>query len=56
MTTNLLALRTPDGRLSYASYKDEQEKARILAWAQRNAAQVETSPPATRTQVSNLLA
>ena len=31
-----LPIRTADGRLSYASYSDEAEKARILAWAKAN--------------------
>jgi hypothetical protein len=39
-TTSLLPIRTADGRLRYASYKDEAEKARILAWAQANNARV----------------
>lgn len=40
MTTNVLPIRTADGRLLYASYKDEQEKARILAWAEEHDARV----------------
>ncbi|MES1201691.1 MAG: hypothetical protein ABUS57_09625 [Pseudomonadota bacterium] len=47
-TTNLLALRMPDGRLSFASYKDEEEKARILAWARANNAQVDAAPERPR--------
>ncbi|HWA01512.1 MAG TPA: hypothetical protein VG841_14485 [Caulobacterales bacterium] len=43
-TTNLLALRMPDGRLSFASYKDDEEKARILAWARANNAQIDPNP------------
>lgn len=39
-TTQLLPVRTADGRLSYASYKDEQEKAQIIAWAEANNAKV----------------
>ena len=39
-TTALLPIRTTDGRLIYASYKDEAEKARILAWAEANNARV----------------
>lgn len=35
-TTNLLPVRTADGRLSYASYADDAEKARIEAWARAN--------------------
>lgn len=35
-TTNLLPVRTVDGRLSYASYADAAEKAQIEAWARRN--------------------
>ena len=42
-TTNLLTVRLPDGRVSFASYRDEEEKARILAWAHANNAQVEQS-------------
>lgn len=38
--TNLIAVRTPDGRLCYASYKDEAERAQILAWAKENKAVV----------------
>jgi len=44
-TTNLLAIRLPDGRLSFASYKDEEERARILAWAKANNAGIETKIP-----------
>ncbi|HVY85239.1 MAG TPA: hypothetical protein VG943_08900 [Caulobacterales bacterium] len=44
-TTHLIALRLQDGRLSYASYKDEEERARILAWARANNAQVDPAPP-----------
>ncbi len=37
-TTNLLPVRTADGRLCYASYADDAEKARILTWAKENKA------------------
>ncbi len=39
-TTALLPIRTSDGRLSYASYKDATEKAQIEAWARANGATV----------------
>lgn len=39
-TTQLLPVRTADGRLSYASYKDELEKARIVDWAKAHNAKV----------------
>lgn len=39
-TTNLLPVRTADGRLCYASYADEAEKARIEAWAKAKGASV----------------
>jgi hypothetical protein len=46
-TTMLLPIRTADGRLIYASYKDETEKARIIAWAEAHKAQVgEAAKPA----------
>lgn len=32
-TTATLPIRTADGRLIFASYKDEAEKAQIIAWA-----------------------
>ena len=35
-TTATLPIRTADGRLIFASYKDEAEKARIIAWAKAN--------------------
>ncbi len=43
-TTNLLPVRTADGRLCYASYIDEAERQRIVSWARANNAQ--TGPAA----------
>lgn len=39
-TIQLLPVRTADGRLCYASYADEAEKAQIVAWARRNKAAI----------------
>ncbi|MEJ0060956.1 MAG: hypothetical protein WDM79_15860 [Terricaulis sp.] len=54
-TTNLIALRMPDGRRAFASYMDEQEKARILDWAKAHAARIEPDAAPAR-EVSNLIA
>ena len=43
-TTRLLPVRTSDGRLHYASYADDAEKQRIIAWAKANNATVQAEP------------
>ena len=53
-TTNLLAVRLPNGRVSYASYRDDEEKARIEAWARANNAQIDAVPQAPRRDVIHL--
>lgn len=40
-TTQLLPLRTLDGRLRYASYATEEDRQQILVWAQENGAKIE---------------
>ncbi|MES1201161.1 MAG: hypothetical protein ABUS57_06895 [Pseudomonadota bacterium] len=53
-TTNLLAVRMPNGRVSYASYRDDEEKARIEAWARANNAQIDPVPQASRRDIIHL--
>ena len=44
-TTNLLPLRAPDGRVSFASYRDDEEKQRILSWARAHGLEVDERQP-----------
>ncbi len=39
-STKLLPMRMADGRLRYASYADEEERQKIIAWAKENGAKV----------------
>lgn len=48
--TALLQIRTADGRLCHASYADEAEKLRIIAWAQANGAVVTPVPASPKRQ------
>ncbi len=48
--TSSLQIRTADGRLCHASYADEAEKLRIIAWAQANGAVVTPAAPQQQQQ------
>lgn len=48
--TALLQIRTADGRLCHASYADEAEKLRIIAWAQAQNAVVTPVAPQIQQQ------
>lgn len=53
-TTRLLPVRTADGRLHYASYADETEKQRIIAWAKANNATVQPEAASETTSLRSL--